>query len=62
MLFDRIKALCDELGISLAELERRAGFGNGTIGKWQTVTPNLKSIEKVANVLGVTVAALLDGI
>jgi transcriptional regulator with XRE-family HTH domain len=61
MLYDKIKALCDSMNISIAELERRAGFGNGTIGKWQStkVKPNLESLIKIATVLDTTVSELL---
>ena len=62
MLYDKIKALCEEQGISIAELERRADLGNGTIGKWKTISANLDTLAKVSNVLNITVSDLLDGV
>lgn len=62
MIYEIIKAMCEKQGISLAELERRAGLGNGAVGKWNDdkVKPNFESLEKVAAALGVSVAALLE--
>lgn len=62
MLYDRIKELCESQGMSVAELERRAGLGNGTIGKWKTVSANLDSLAKVSTILNTTVSELLDGV
>lgn len=64
MIYEIIKAMCEKQGVSLAELERRAGFGNGTIGKWSDdkVKPNFESLEKVAAALGVSVTALLEDV
>ena len=33
-LLDRIKELCDARGETLASLERKMDFGNGTIRRW----------------------------
>ncbi len=62
MIYEIIKAVCEKEKISIAELERRAGLGNGAIGKWSDdkVKPNFESLEKVAAALGVSVAALLE--
>lgn len=62
MIYEIIKAMCEKQGISVAELERRAGLGNGAVGKWNDdkSKPNFESLEKVAAALGVSVAALLE--
>ena len=64
MIYEIIKAMCEKQGVSLAELERIAGFGNGPIGKWShdKVKPNFESLEKVAAALGVSVTALLEDV
>ena len=42
------------------EVERRAGLARGHIEKWKnTFNPNLTSLQKVAEVLNVSVGTLL---
>ena len=54
-LYEKIKALCKEKGISIYECEKRAGLGNGVIGGWQKSIPMFNKIEAVARVLEVPV-------
>ena len=35
------------------------GIGNGAIGKWRTLKPNLGNLEKVADCLGVSVVDII---
>lgn len=58
-LYDRIKTLCDKKAMAIAQLERAAGLGNGTVGKWQHASPNLAKLDAVAKVLGTTSSELL---
>ena len=58
MLFARIKKLAEDRGISIARLERLAGLGNGVIARWDDGA-NVKSVAKVAKVLGVTIDELV---
>lgn len=55
---DRIKELMLSRKWSQRELERRAGLGVGTIAKWKNFDPTIQNIQKVADVLGVSVAYL----
>lgn len=59
MIYDNVKALADKRKISIAELERKAKLGNGTIGGWKESNPNLESLNKVAKALEVNVTTLL---
>jgi transcriptional regulator with XRE-family HTH domain len=59
MIYDNVKALADKRKISIAELERKAKLGNGTIGGWKDSNPNLESLNKVAKALDVNVTTLL---
>lgn len=61
MVFDNIKSLCEKKGISIYELERSAGVGNGIIGKWRDPdrAPNISSLNAIAKVLEVDIAELL---
>lgn len=62
MLYEKIKALCAERGISIARLERDAGIANGVIDGWITGFPNIKTLKAVADTLQVSVDELIDGI
>lgn len=59
MYYETIYRLAKERGISIKALEEAAGLGNGAIGKWRTLKPNLGNLEKVANVLGVSVIDII---
>ena len=58
-VFDRIRAITKMRGMTIKEVERRAGLHNGTIGKWRKSSPRLKNLLAVANVLGVKIETLL---
>lgn len=62
MLYDRIKALCEEKKLSVRRLEMDCGLSNGSIVKWKTVQPTAASLYKVAERLGVSVEELLEGL
>lgn len=59
-LLDRIKALCDAKGETLASLERKLDFGNGTIRRWGETTPSGDKLVKVADYFNVSVDYLLN--
>jgi transcriptional regulator with XRE-family HTH domain len=61
MIYKNVKALADKEGLSIAELEKKAGLSNGTIGKWIESSPKVDSLVKVANVLGVGINKLVNG-
>lgn len=61
MIYDNIKAIADQKGLSIAEIEKRAQIGNGIIGKWKESTPNVDSLVKVAKVLDVGIDTLTKG-
>ncbi|MBC1565079.1 helix-turn-helix domain-containing protein [Listeria booriae] len=54
-LVDRIKQLCSEKNITLAELERQTGISNGQIRRWDTSSPKLDNIKKVADYFNVSI-------
>ena len=59
MLFEKISALCNERGISIAKLEKDAGLGNATVRGWKESVPSAGNLKKVATILGCTVDDLL---
>lgn len=59
MIYGNVCKLANEKGISICQLEKEAGLPNGTIGKWRTASPMVKSIKAVADVLETTVDDLI---
>lgn len=61
-MYNRVKALCDSKGISIAELEKTLEIGNGTIGKWKIhgTVPSLTTLKKIAKFFEVPVADLIE--
>lgn len=59
MIYDNIKKLCQEIDISISQLEKEAGLGNGTISGWKKSMPRIDSLQAVAAVLNVKVEKLL---
>ena len=45
--------------ISISALEKKAGLGNGTIGKWRDSKPNVETLSKVADALNVSLSRLM---
>lgn len=60
MIYDKVKELCEKKKISISELEKSAGLGNGVIGGWRASSPRIDSLQAVAKVLGVKVGKLLE--
>ncbi len=58
-LVEKIKNMCSERGETLASLERKMDFGNGTIRKWDNTIPSGDKLAKVANFFQVSVDYLL---
>ena len=59
-LYTNVRLMCQERNITVAELERAAGLGNGVIRKWDNASPTLRTVIAVANYLGVTLDELLS--
>lgn len=61
MLIERIKELCVGESITFAELEKRTGISNGTIGRWKKSAPRVDLLLKVADYFGVSLDYLVRG-
>lgn len=59
MFIDVVKELAKKKGITMYELQEKAGLSRGGAYKWKTYTPSIQSLNKVAAALGVTPAYLL---
>lgn len=59
-LYQRIKTLCAERGITISKLEDDLGFGKSSIKKWEKISsPSVDKIELVANYFNVSTDYLL---
>lgn len=58
-LYEIVRSLCQEKGITIAALERTLDFGNGTIRKWGATIPSGDRLSKVADYFNVSVDFLL---
>lgn len=59
MLFDNVRALCNERNIAISKLEDDLGFPRSYICKWNKNEPGIRKVQKVAEYLGVTIEELL---
>lgn len=60
LIYDKIKEICKERGISVSAVEKEAGLSNGAICKWNDSNPTVDNLQAVARVLKVTVDDLLS--
>ena len=60
MLYDKIREICREKGVSVASVEKKAGLSNGAISKWNNASPTVDNLNAVAIILKVKVDKLLD--
>ena len=45
----RVSELAAAQGLTIAELERKVGIANGTIGKWVRQKPSIDTLQKIAD-------------
>ena len=59
-LYESVQRICNERNITISEVERKAGLGNGVIRKWDHASPTLRTLFAVTDYLGVTLNDLLE--
>ena len=59
VITSNIKQRCERSGISVYALEKTLGFGNSTISKWDTSSPTIDKLTKVADYFDCTIDELL---
>lgn len=59
MIYENIRRLCRERGISITRLEQDTGLGNGTVCRWRQCDPTVTRLKLVADYFGVTLESLL---
>lgn len=60
-LFQRVQYLLKEQGMTVKQLERSCDLANATIRRWETQTPNIESVRRVAEKLNVSIDYLVTG-
>lgn len=60
-MLEIIQELSRQKGITIAELERRADLGNGTIRRWGDTYPSVDKVARVAAILNTTIEYLYTG-
>lgn len=58
---DRIKLICNQRDFTIADLERQADIGNGTIRRWGDTLPAADKLQRVARCLNVSIDYLING-
>lgn len=59
-MFERIKEIAKNQGLSLNQLNDKAGFKPNVIYSWKTKNPSIERVQKIADVLHVSLAELVD--
>lgn len=60
MLYDIVKKICLEKGISVRQVKKQCNLSNGSISKWNENEPGIRKVQKVAKYLGVPIEELLE--
>lgn len=60
MIYNKIRDICKEKGMSVAAVEKKAGLSRGAISKWNNSTPSAENLNSVAKILKVKIDKLLD--
>ena len=58
-IVEKIRMLCNEKVMTIAELERNLGLGAGTVSRWNVRVPGVDKVQKVADYFSVTTDYLL---
>ena len=59
MIYDNVKKVCKEKGMTVSELEESMGIARSTIYKWNENIPSAQRLQIAANILGVPITELL---
>lgn len=60
LLYDKIKEVCKEKGMSVTAVEKEANLSNGTISKWNKSSPTVDNLQAVAKILRVKIDQLVS--
>ncbi|SNL76098.1 helix-turn-helix domain-containing protein [Streptococcus pneumoniae] len=60
MIYDKIKEIASEKGISIYRIEKDLDLGNGAISKGNNSPPSATTLNSIANYLNVRLEQLLE--
>ena len=60
MIYDNICREAKKNNVSINFLEKKCNLATGSVSKWNSVSPSVKSLKKVADYLGVPIEELLE--
>ena len=60
-IVSRISKCAKEKGLTIAEIERKCGFGANTMYRWDQNSPALEKVAKVANLIDTSIDYLATG-
>lgn len=60
MLYEKVKRLAAQRGVSIQQMEQDLGFSSSYISKWRVSSPSAINLQKVANYLDVTMEELME--
>lgn len=60
-MVNRIISKITEMGLSCSAVEKKLGFGNGAIRRFETSSPSVDKILRLSNFLNVSVGWLITG-
>jgi len=58
-LIDKIRQLAKERGLTIAQVERECDIGRKSIYNWDSNSPSVNKVKRVADFFGITVDELL---
>lgn len=58
-IYERVRAICEQKGVTVASVESQAGLGHATIRKWDDSVPRIDSLLAVSKILDVSIEALI---
>ena len=59
-IYNKIKEICKQKGITPSSVEKQAGLANGLITKWNDFNPTVRNLKAVADVLEVSIDELIN--
>lgn len=59
MIYDRVKYLAKKRNVSIRKIEIDCGFSQGSVCKWNEVSPSAEKVKKVADYLKTSVDEIL---
>lgn len=60
MLYDNVKAVCKQRGVTISKIESDLGFPRSSICKWNENEPGVSRVKKVADYLKVDINQLIS--